>query len=101
MGLLSGGLPHCKQCGYELEGGEEECPRCGFNPKMKGLRVSLGFLLVVVVSVTLSMFAPTVFPASGPVLVAAAAIAFPISVVTLFVSFIVTPYRFGRPFTWF
>lgn len=98
MGLLGDDVPHCKRCGFELEGSEEECPQCEFNPKMKGLQVALSFLLVMVVAVSLSMFAPTVLPAAGPILVAIAAIAFPLAIVTLLFSFVVSPYRFAALF---
>lgn len=91
-----GGVPHCKQCGYEYEGSQDACPRCQFSPRSKGLRVSLGFLLGVVVMMTAVMVLPTY----GILFVRIAAIAFLFSLVTLVVSFVATPYRFGSLFLW-
>lgn len=91
-----GGLPHCKRCGYELEDGQDTCPRCQFSPKAKGLRVSLVFLLAVVVMMTGVM----VLPAFGLLFVRLAAIAFLLSVLVLTISFVATPYRLGSLFLW-
>jgi len=96
--MFDRGLPHCKQCGYEMDGGEESCPRCRFNPKQKGLRVASGFLMAMVLLVSLAMVSTFVVPGfSGPMLVLAA-LSFVLALVTFFVSFAVTPYRFGGLF---
>lgn len=94
MSLFRGGTSRCKRCEYELDGGEDTCPRCQFSPRAKGLRVSLGLLLAVVVSMTVVMFVPSI----GPFLIRVAALSFLLSVGTMFVSFLATPHRFGSLF---
>ncbi len=91
-----GGIPHCRRCGYEYQGKQDACPRCQFSPKAKGLRVSLAFLLGVVVLMTAVLF----LPAYGILFVRLAAVAFLASVLTLVVSFVATPYRLGSLFLW-
>lgn len=88
------GRPHCKRCGYDLDGEKEVCPRCQFSPRAKGLRLSLSLLLVVVVS----MMVTTVLPAFSPLLIRLAAVAFLFCVVVFFISFLATPYRLGSLF---
>lgn len=91
-----GGLQHCKRCGYEYEGKQDACPRCQFSPRAKGLRVSLTFLLVVVVMMSAAM----VLPVYGLLFVRVAAVAFLATVLTLVISFVATPYRLGSLFLW-
>lgn len=86
--------PRCKQCDYELDGGESICPRCQFSPRQRGLRVALGLLLAVVISMTILR----ILPVFGPILVRIAAIAFALSILVVFVSFFATPHRFGSLF---
>lgn len=88
------GKPHCKQCGYELDGRVGTCPRCQYRPQEKGFRVALGFLLVVVVMISVMM----VLPSYGPILILIAGLAFLLSFVMLVVSFIATPSRLGGLF---
>lgn len=90
----SGDHTYCKRCGFDLEPGKETCPECHYNPKEKGLRVSMGFLMVVVVAMTITMMVPRF----GPVLVVIAGLSFLLSFVTFFVSFVATPHRLGRLF---
>lgn len=85
---------HCKRCEYELDGGEDICPRCQFSPREKGLRVALVLLMTVAVSMTITLLAPTI----GPVLVYLAVVSFLLSLVVFFVSFLATPHRFGSLF---
>lgn len=89
----TGASPRCERCGYELEGDEAGCPGCGFNPRQIGLRVSMGFLLIVVCSMT----ALSIPPLTGlaPVLLALAAVSFGLAVATFAVSFLATPSRLG------
>ena len=94
MRPFSGGIPHCKRCGYELDGGEDTCPRCQFSPREKGLRISLALLMVVVIAMTVVM----ILPQYGIVLIQLAGLSFLLSLVTLVISFIATPYRLGRFF---
>jgi len=101
MSPLRGGVPHCKQCGYELEGNEEECPRCGFNPRLKGLRVSMGLFMVVVLSMTALTLLGPVWIGPAPFLIWLALVAFSLSAVTFLVAFLATPYRLGGVFTRF
>ncbi|GAB7089830.1 hypothetical protein JCM18237_01010 [Halorubrum luteum] len=99
MRSLLGGVPHCKRCGAGLDGDEDQCSNCGFSPRQMGLRVSLSFLFVSIVSMTVVMA-----PASigiEPLLVGAAALSFLLAILLLLVSFIVTPYRFGSLFARF
>lgn len=90
--------PHCKRCGFDLEGGEEECPRCQFNPRLTGLRVSMGFLLLFVVTMTAIMVLLQVVPAVTTYLLVFAIGCFGLAVLTFFVSFLATPYRLGSVF---
>lgn len=91
MRPFGGGIPHCKRCGYELDGSEDTCPRCQFSPREKGLRVSLGFLLIVVITMTVLMF----LPQHASVLIQFAGLSFLLSLAALVVSFLATPYRLG------
>lgn len=101
MTLLRRGLPYCKRCGRELDGGEESCPHCGFNPRSMGLRVSMVLLLIVVVSMTVATFAASLWVVIVPPLLGLAAIAFVLSVLTFLAAFVVTPYRLGSIFSRF
>lgn len=86
--------PHCKRCDFELDPGKETCPECHYNPREKGIRLSMGFLLIVVVAMTITMLAP----GFGPVLIVIAGLAFVLSFATFLLSFLVTPHRLGRLF---
>ncbi|WP_418282398.1 hypothetical protein [Halorubrum sp. DTA98] len=101
MRPFTGGIPHCKRCGYEIEGNEERCPGCGFAPRQMGIRVSMAFLLVVVVSMTVVMLVPAFAAEITPVLVALAALSFALAVITFLVSLLATPYRLGSLFSRF
>ena len=94
------GIPHCKRCGVELEGGEQTCPHCRFNPRQKGLRIALGLFMVVVVAMTLLTLSIPLGTGLAPYLFTIAVFAFALSIVTFFLSFLITPYRFGSIFTW-
>jgi len=94
MSLIRNVERRCKRCEYELDGGEDICPRCQFSPRAKGLRISLGLLLAVVVSMTVLMFVPAI----GPLLVHVAALSFLLSIAMFLVSFLATPHRFGSLF---
>lgn len=94
MGLFDDETPYCKRCEYELTDGRDTCPRCQFSPRNRGLRVALGFLLVVVVAMSVLMVAPGV----ATVLVPVAGVAFLLAVLTFAVSFLATPYRLGSLF---
>lgn len=91
--LRTGG-GRCKRCGYALEGSPDACPQCHFSPKARGLRVSMGFLLGVVVSITLLMFVPQF----ASVLIPAAGLSFLLCILVFFVSFVATPHRLGSLF---
>lgn len=94
MGLFDDETPFCRRCEYEMDRQRDTCPRCQYSPKNKGLRVSLGFILVIVVSMTVLMFVPSV----GSVLLPVTALAFLFAVLTLVVSFLATPDRLGSLF---
>ena len=94
--MLSDNSPACKQCGRELEGDEDTCPRCGFRPRKQGLRVSLGMLGAVVVLMSVTMIVPPL----GPLLIRLAALSFLLAIVLFAVAFIVTPSRLSTPFAW-
>ena len=45
----------CRYCGFELDGDEESCPRCGADPSPSALRHhALMTLLLIVISVTVA-----------------------------------------------
>lgn len=94
MALIGNGDPQCKRCEYELEGGEDTCPRCQFSPREKGLRVAMVFLMGMV----LLMTATTIVPQYGLWFVRVAVVLFVLSFVSLLVSFLATPSRFGSLF---
>jgi len=94
VGLIRTDDPECKRCGFELDGSEDTCPRCQFSPREKGLRVAMGFLLLMVILMTITM----IVPQYGLWLVRFAAILFLLTLVTFFVSFLATPSRFGSLF---
>lgn len=54
----------------------------------------MGFFLIVVVLMTVTMF----LPAIGPLLIRLAAVFFLFTLGTLLLSFVVTPHRFGSLF---
>lgn len=91
-----GGTPHCRRCGYEYEGTQDACPRCQFNPKAKGLRIALGFLMAMVILMTAVML----LPVYSILFVRLAVVAFLLSLVTMVVSFLATPHRLGSLFLW-
>jgi len=91
-------MPHCKRCGCELDGGEEACPRCRFNPKQKGLRLASGLLMAMVLLVSLAMLSSFLVPGVGGPMLVLAALSFVLAAVTFFVSFAATPYRLGGLF---
>lgn len=91
---LGNETPYCKRCDYELPRGKDTCPRCQYSPKNRGLRIALGLLLVVVVAMSVAMF----LPGFGRVLIAVAGLAFLLSFLVFFISFLATPYRLGSLF---
>jgi len=91
---IGGGQPHCKQCGYEIDGGETICPRCQYSPRQRGLRVALGLLLVLVVSMSILM----VVPSFAGLLLGLAALSFVLAFLVVVVSFVATPHRLGSLF---
>jgi len=94
MRPIVGGEPYCKQCGYDIDRGESICPRCQFSPRQRGLKIALWLLLAVVVCMSFLIVVPSI----GRVLIGVAAVAFMLSFVMLFVSFVATPYRLGSLF---
>jgi predicted nucleic acid-binding Zn ribbon protein len=94
MGIGSAGDPHCKRCGADLPSGRQTCPQCNYSPKERGLRISMGFLMAVVVLMTITML----LPGFGPLLVRLAGLAFLLSLVAFVLSFLATPYRLGSLF---
>lgn len=87
----------CTRCGFELTERRSSCPQCQFNPRSKGLRLALVFLLIVVVAISLVVFLPRL----GILLVRIAAVSFLLSFILLLVSFLATPYRLGAIFARF
>jgi hypothetical protein len=86
--------PYCKRCEYNLNGGEDICPRCQYSPRQRGLRVALWLLLMVVVFMSVLILVPSI----GRVLIGLAGLAFLFSFATLVLSFLATPYRLGGLF---
>ena len=86
--------PYCKRCDYDLNGGEDICPRCQYSPRQRGLRVAVWLILVVVVCMSVLIVVPSI----GRVLIGLAGFAFLFSFVTILISFLATPYRLGGLF---
>lgn len=101
MRPITGGTPRCERCQCELEGDELGCPSCGFNPRQIGLRISMGFLMIVVCSMTAIVLSIPVWTGLAPALVGLAAVSFGLSVATFVISFLATPSRLGFVFTRF
>ena len=93
--LVSGGLPHCKRCGYELDRTETACPQCNFDPRSTVLRVATGLLMGIVVLVILASVSVFVAPSIGSYLLLGAFVSFLLALVLFLGSMVVTPYRFG------
>lgn len=91
---IGGGQPHCKQCGYEIDGGESTCPRCQYSPRQRGLKLSLWLVMGVVICMSVLMMLPSL----ASVMIGLAALSFVLSLATVFVSFVATPYRLGSLF---
>lgn len=91
---LRGGDLDCQRCGYELQGGESVCPRCQYSPRQRGLKVSLSFLMALIIL----MSGAIIFPTIGPIAVGLAALSFILSFITFIISFLARPYRFGTLF---
>ncbi|WP_218818941.1 hypothetical protein [Halorubrum vacuolatum] len=81
-----------------MEGDEEACPKCQFNPKSTGLRVAMGLFMIVVLAMSVTIVAGQLWPTLGRAMIAVSGVAFVLSVVVFFISFLVTPYRFGSVF---
>jgi hypothetical protein len=94
MNPFGEGVRRCKRCRAEISGGVETCPSCNYHPKSKGLRVAMGFYLLVV----LSMMGVIVLPPLGRIFVPIAGVSFLLALVVLFIAFTATPHRFGRLF---
>lgn len=92
---------YCKRCGWELDGTEESCPRCGFNPRQKGVRVSMMLFMGFILLMTAVIVVLPVWNAPGPYLIALAAVAFVLAIVTFLVSLVATPHRLGWLFNRF
>lgn len=98
---FGGGIPHCKQCGCELEGGEETCPRCQFNPRLKGVRLSMILFMVFVLSMTAIITLIPIWTGATSWLLTIGLISFILALVVFLFSLAVTPYRFASLFTRF
>jgi predicted nucleic acid-binding Zn ribbon protein len=89
---------YCKRCGHELDGGEEFCPSCRYNPRERGLRVVMGLILVAAVSMMVLTLPPIPIPIPGRLLVLLAGLCFLLALVVLALSYVATPHRLGRLF---
>jgi len=85
--LFGDEIAHCNRCGYELSGREHTCPQCQYSPRSRGLRVALGFLMAMVVLMTITMF----LPQFGALLVSLAGLSFILTFGMFIVSFLATP----------
>lgn len=95
MRTLLRGIPHCPRCGRELEGGEEQCPHCGFNPRQFGFQLALALLIASVALILLAVVSVYTVPAIGSYLLLGAFLLFPLAGIVVLVSFVVTPARLG------
>ena len=90
--------PYCKRCGADLDGGEETCPECGYNPRQKGIKLAMGFFLLFVISMSLIIVLLKIAPGVTPYILIFAMGFFALAMVTYFVSLLATPYRLGGLF---
>ncbi len=90
--------PYCKRCGYELEGDEEECPECGYNPRQRGQKAAMGFFLLFVITMSSIIILLKFAPGVTPTLLLVAIAFFVLAMGTYFTSLVATPYRLGGLF---
>ena len=98
---FTGGLPHCKNCGVEIEGSEEQCPGCGYSPRQLGMKVATVALIGAVTSFALAFITLVLSPTAGSYLLSGAIVLFLLATVIFFLSLIATPYRLGGVFVRF
>ena len=98
---FGGGMPHCKRCGLELDGGEESCPRCHFNPKQMAMKLATVMLIGAIALIPLAYLSLFVIPRAGSYLVSGSFLLFGLAAVVFVLGLAVTPYRFGRLFSRF
>ena len=90
--------PYCKHCGSDLDGGQEQCPECGYNPRQKGLKLAMGFFLLFVISMSLIIVLLQFAPGVTSYLLLLAMLFFALAMSTYFISLLATPYRLGGLF---
>ena len=98
---FGGGMPHCKRCGLELDGDEESCPRCQFNPKQMAMKLATVMLIGAIAMIPLAYLSLFVGPRAGPYLVRGSYILFALAAAVFVLGLAVTPYRFGSLFSRF
>lgn len=95
---LIGGMPHCKRCKVELEGDEQACPRCGFEPRETGFRLSGFGMLVLIGSMIGAQISLVTLPGVSIYFLLLAVLGFVFALSMFLLSLLVTPYRFGGLF---
>ncbi len=88
-------IHHCPNCGGEVAWGEEHCPRCSYHPRSTGFRVAIGLLGGSVLLVLLAIVAVYTVPSVATYLLIAAIVLFPVAMVVMLFSFVVTPAALG------
>lgn len=97
-GPLSRNIQYCKRCRAEYTGAQRTCPHCSFNPKQRGLRVSLGCFLIFILAMTGAQLSMAIYPPIGGYLLPVAGLGLVLAVVILGLAFLATPHRLGRLF---
>lgn len=86
---------HCPNCDAEVEWGDERCLECSYHPRSSGFRVAIGLLGGSVVLVLLTIVSVYVVPSVASYLLFGAFGLFPLAMVVLVLSFVVTPAMLG------
>lgn len=98
MGLLTSDHPHCRRCGNELQGTEEQCPYCGYSPRERGFQLGGLMLLATIGFLTVAVLTGNFYPQLGAYAIVAAFVGFGLTTVVVILSFIAKPHHFATFF---
>lgn len=88
----------CQRCQGPLEGGEEVCPHCDFNPRDVGLRYAGYALVGVVVLFTAVTLLGGIYPIASVYVMLGVLAMFTLTSLLFVFSLFTRPYRLARLF---